>query len=82
MDQVHHPNAAHQSVFCSAILEPDELHEAGIPFVLHTVVGNQERIGAVLDQPAHQFPQMARREMVVLKEIGDGIMADSTEVIC
>ena len=77
MHQVDNTNPFHQTSHRSTILQFHQFYRSRILLVLHTIVQDQGRFFAIIDQVFNQFPKMPGGQVFSLQVITHRIMANS-----
>ncbi len=85
VDQVDHPDAAHESAGRATVLKFDHVDLFGVAFILHAVIDNKATVGPVVKQGLHHFPQRAGGEFFAAQEVTDGVVAGAglpVQMVC
>ena len=68
-------------MFRAAVLPLHQFDEARVALGLNTVIGNQERFGAILNPAPHQFPQLMRAQVFLPQKVVDDIVTHPLQMV-
>jgi hypothetical protein len=81
MHQVHHSDPFEHARLIPTGLRPHQLHEAGIPFILDTILHEDKSVLAILDPVFDQFPHLPRQEAFLVQKIVDHVVTHVLQMV-
>lgn len=82
MHEVDHSYASYQATLGSTVLAAYQLYLLGVAFILNTVINNQARFLAVIEQWLYKLPQLAGRTLALCKIVRNCVVTDPFQVLC